>query len=135
MLKRILNYITKPTIIFWRLALSSLSCILARSIWWPKQCSPVRYSWDRSFQPENVQTLCLGRLRLHIGLFGVPRHLLLPIPGSIHHGFNMPLRSRIAMSTALGFSMIACFVSIYKLAIFGQVFSILAVDPSCRSNA
>lgn len=47
---------------------------------------------------------------------------------------NMPLKSRIAVSVALGLSVLACIVSIYKLAIFGSVFEILAEDPTCETS-
>ncbi|KAL2022627.1 hypothetical protein VTK56DRAFT_4971 [Thermocarpiscus australiensis] len=43
---------------------------------------------------------------------------------------NMPLKTRIWVATAMGLSALACVVSIYKLAIFGQIFEILAVDPT-----
>lgn len=46
---------------------------------------------------------------------------------------NMPLRSRLAVSFALGLSVLACIVSIYKLAIFGEIFAILEKDPTCKS--
>lgn len=134
LLKRILNYGTKTTILFWALALSSQACILATSIWWFKQCSPVAYGWDRTIpggKCADVSVLAdLGYFTSAYSAFLDIFFSLYPIPFIMR--LNMPLRSRIAVSTAVGFSMMACFVSIYKLAIFGQVFAILAVDPTCR---
>ncbi|KAB5585701.1 hypothetical protein GE09DRAFT_34086 [Coniochaeta sp. 2T2.1] len=131
-LKRILNYGTKTTVLFWGLALSSQACILATSVWWFKQCSPVEYGWDRTIPggtcaPVSVMAN-LGYFTSAYSAFLDIFFSLYPIPFIMR--LNMPLRSRIAVSTALGFSMMACFVSIYKLAIFGQVFEILAVDPT-----
>ncbi|KFY75298.1 hypothetical protein V499_04759 [Pseudogymnoascus sp. VKM F-103] len=53
---------------------------------------------------------------------------LYPIPLIMR--LNMPFKSRIAVSIALGLSGLACIVSVYKLAIFGQVFKILEQDPT-----
>ena len=47
-LKRILNYGTKTTVLLWGLALSSQACISATSVWWFKQCAPVEYGWNRT---------------------------------------------------------------------------------------
>ena len=135
-LKRILNYGPKTTVLFWGLALSSQACILATSVWWFKQCDPVEYGWDRTIPGGKcapVSVLAnLGYFTSAYSAFLDIFFSLYPIPFIMR--LNMPLRSRIAVSTALGFSMMACFVSIYKLAIFGQVFEILAVDPTCKSH-
>lgn len=133
-LNRILNYGTKTTVLFWGLALSSQACILATSVWWFRQCSPVAYGWDRSIPDgkcADVSVLAnLGYFTSAYSAFLDIFFSLYPIPLIMR--LNMPLRSRIAVSVALGLSMMACFVSIYKLAIFGEVFAILAEDPTCR---
>jgi hypothetical protein len=61
-------------------------------------------------------------LDLFFGLYPIPLIMRL----------NMPFKSRIAVSIALGLSGLACIVSVYKLAIFGQVFEILEQDPTCE---
>ncbi|KFY59634.1 hypothetical protein V496_05588 [Pseudogymnoascus sp. VKM F-4515 (FW-2607)] len=131
-LKRILDYGLKTTILFWALALSSQACILATSVWWFKQCTPVEYGWDRSIPGGHcapVKVMAdLGYFTSAYSAFLDLFFALYPIPLIMR--LNMPLKSRIAVSIALGLSGLACIVSIYKLAIFGQVFEILEKDPT-----
>lgn len=130
-LKRILDYGTKTTIVFWGLALSSQACILATSVWWFVQCKPVEYGWNRSIDGTCAPISVLADLGYFTSAYSAFLDIffaLYPIPLIMR--LNMPLKSRIAVSIALGLSALACIVSIYKLAIFGQVFEILAVDPT-----
>jgi len=130
-LKRILNYGTKTTILFWGLALSSQACILATSIWWFKQCTPVARGWDMTIEGTCAPVSVLANLGYFTSAYSAFLDMffaLYPIPFVMK--LNMPLRNRIAVSAALTLSVLACIISIYKLAIFGQVFAILATDPT-----
>ncbi|KAK2596137.1 hypothetical protein QQS21_006414 [Conoideocrella luteorostrata] len=130
-LKRILNYGTKTTIAFWALALSSQACILATSVWWWKQCDPIERGWNRTVEGTCAPVSVLANLGYFTSAYSAFLDIffaLYPIPFVMR--LNMPLKSRIAVSIALGLSALACIVSIYKLAIFGQIFEILAVDPT-----
>ncbi|OBT61042.1 hypothetical protein VE03_09157 [Pseudogymnoascus sp. 23342-1-I1] len=130
-LKRILDYGRKTTILFWILALSSQACILATSVWWFKQCTPVEYGWDRSIDGHCAPVKVMADLGYFTSAYSAFLDLffaLYPIPLIMR--LNMPFKSRIAVSIALGLSGLACIVSIYKLAIFGQVFEILEQDPT-----
>jgi hypothetical protein len=132
-LKRILNYGTKTTVVFWGLALSSQACILATSVWWFEQCSPVEYGWNRTIPGSCADISVLANLGYFTSAYSAFLDIffaLYPIPFIMR--LNMPFRSRVAVSVALGFSAMASVVSIYKLAIFDQVFTILAVDPTCK---
>ncbi|KAK4125665.1 hypothetical protein N657DRAFT_642403 [Parathielavia appendiculata] len=131
-LQRILSPGIKTVIAFWFLGLSSQACILATSVWWFKQCDPVEYGWDRSIPggtcaPVSVMAN-LGYFTSAYSAFLDVFFALYPIPFIMR--LNMPLKTRIAVATALGLSVLACVVSIYKLAIFGQIFEILAFDPT-----
>ncbi|KAL1842330.1 hypothetical protein VTJ49DRAFT_5498 [Mycothermus thermophilus] len=131
-LHRILNPGIKTTIAFWALGISSQACILATSVWWFKQCDPVEYGWDRSIEggwcaPVSVMAN-LGYFTSAYSAFLDLFFSLYPIPFIMR--LNMPLKGRIAVSAAMGLSSSACFLSIYKLAIFGEIFEILAVDPT-----
>lgn len=134
-LQRILEPGTKTTILFWGLALSSQACILATSVWWFKQCDPIERGWD-----QNIPGTCAPiSIMSNLGYFTSAYSAFLdvffasyPVPFIMR--LNMPLKTRIAVATAMGLSALACVVSIYKLAIFGQVFEILAVDPTCRCS-
>ncbi|KAL2267368.1 hypothetical protein VTJ83DRAFT_4645 [Remersonia thermophila] len=131
-LHRILSPGIKTTILFWALGLSSQACILATSIWWFKQCDPVEYGWDRSIEggwcaPVSVLAN-LGYFTSAYSAFLDLFFSLYPIPFIMR--LNMPLKERIAVAVAMGLSSSACFLSIYKLAIFGEIFEILAVDPT-----
>jgi hypothetical protein len=135
-LHRILSPGLKTTIAFWALGISSQACFLATSVWWFKQCDPVEYGWDRSIPggwcaPVSVMAT-LGYFTSAYSAFLDLFFSLYPIPFIMR--LNMPLKNRIAVSVAMGLSSLACFVSIYKLAIFGEIFEILAVDPTCKTT-
>lgn len=136
-LKRILNYGTKTTVVFWGLALTSQACILATSVWWFKQCNPVEYGWDKSIDGgtcASVKVMAdLGYFTSAYSAFLDVFFALYPIPFIMQ--LNMSFKSRIAVSTALGLSILASVVSIYKLCIFGSVFEVLAQDPTCMSSS
>jgi hypothetical protein len=134
-LQRILTPGIKTTIVFWFLALSSQACILATSIWWFKQCDPVERGWDLTLPGSCAPVSILANLGYFTSAYSAFLDVffaLYPIPFIMR--LNMPLKTRIAVATALGLSVLACVVSIYKLAIFGEVFEILAVDPTCKSS-
>ncbi|CAG7563106.1 unnamed protein product [Fusarium equiseti] len=131
-LKRILDYGLKTTILFWGLALSSQACILATSVWWYKQCDPVEFGWDRSIEGgtcASVQVMSdLGYFTSAYSAFLDGFFALYPIPFIMK--LNMPLKNRVLVSIALGLSFMACILSIYKLTIFGEIFVILAENPT-----
>ncbi|RYP77040.1 hypothetical protein DL771_001330 [Monosporascus sp. 5C6A] len=130
-LKRILDYGTKTTILFWALALSSQACILATSVWWFVQCKPVEYGWNKTIDGECADVSVLADLGYFTSAYSAFLDIffaLYPIPFIMR--LNMPLKGRIAVSSALSLSILACVVSIYKLAIFGEVFAILRQDPT-----
>lgn len=132
-LKRILDYGTKTTILFWSLALTSQACFLATSVWWFAQCTPVAYQWDRSIGGTCASTDVLTKLAFATSAFSAFLDLffaLYPVPFIMR--LNMPLRNRIAVCFAFGLSAIACAVSIYKLAVFDSVFELLATDRTCE---
>ncbi|KAK4170687.1 hypothetical protein QBC36DRAFT_391507 [Triangularia setosa] len=98
----------KTTVLFWGLAISSQACILATSVWWYKQCDPIEYGWDRSGEG----TCALIKIMSDLGYFTSAYSAFLdvffafyPIPFIMR--LNMPLRTRIAVATALGLSALA----------------------------
>ncbi|KAK4193744.1 hypothetical protein QBC35DRAFT_510976 [Podospora australis] len=129
-LQRILSPGTKTLILFWGLAISSQACILATSVWWFKQCDPVEFGWDRSIPGGKCASVNimkdLGYFTSAYSAFLDVFFAFYPIPFIMR--LNMPLRTRVAVSTALGLSALAFVVSVYKLAIFGEIFDMLAVD-------
>ena len=132
-LQRILSPGLKTTILFWGLAISSQACILATSVWWYKQCNPVERGWDLTVAGSCAPISILANLGYFTSAYSAFLDVffaLYPIPFIMR--LNMPLRTRIAVAVALGLSVLACLVSIYKLVIFGQVFEIMAVDPTCE---
>lgn len=133
-IQRILLPGIKTKIMFWGLALSSQACILATSVWWFKQCDPIEKGWNPTVEGTCAPVSVMANLGYFTSAYSAFLDILFalyPIPFIMR--LNMPLKSRIAVSAALGLSVLACAVSIYKLAIFGQVFEILAVDPTCES--
>ncbi|RYN29003.1 hypothetical protein AA0114_g12423 [Alternaria tenuissima] len=131
-LKRILDYGLKTTILFWGLALSSQACILATSIWWYKQCDPVEFGWDRTMPGGKCASTKvmsdLGYFTSAYSAFLDVFFALYPIPFIMR--LNMPLKNRILVSIALGLSILASILTIYKLTIFGEIFVVLAENPT-----
>ncbi|KAH9906186.1 hypothetical protein F4778DRAFT_635747 [Xylariomycetidae sp. FL2044] len=130
-LQRILRFRTKTSTLFWGLAVSSQMTILATSVWWFCQCSPVEYGWDQSIDGECADVSILADLGYFTSAYSAFLDIffaIYPIPFIMR--LKMPLKTRIAVSCALGMGVLACVISIYKLAIFGQVFAILATDPT-----
>lgn len=133
LLKRIINYGVKTSILFWGLALTSQACILATSVWWFKQCSPIERGWDQSVEGSCADVSVLANLGYFTSAYSAFLDIffaLYPIPLIMR--LNLRMRSRVTISIAMGLSALACVVSIYKLAIFGQVFALLPVDPTCE---
>ncbi|RFU82000.1 integral membrane [Trichoderma arundinaceum] len=129
-LKRILDYGTKTTILFWGLALTCQSCFLATSIWWFAQCTPAAYQWDKSIEGGRCASNdVLTRLAFATSAYSAFLDLffaLYPVPFIMK--LNMPLRNRLAVCFALGLSAMACAVSVYKLAVFQDAFEMMAED-------
>ena len=133
-LKRILDYGLKTTIVFWGLALSSQACILATSVWWYKQCDPVEFGWNRTIPGGKCASTKvmsdLGYFTSAYSAFLDVFFALYPIPFIMR--LNMPLKNRILVSIALGLSILAFILSLYKLTIFGEIFVVLAENPTCE---
>ncbi|KAL7622457.1 hypothetical protein AAE478_007962 [Parahypoxylon ruwenzoriense] len=131
-LKRILNYGVKTTILFWGLGLTSQACFLTASIWWFKQCDPVEFGWDKSVQGGTCADV---NVMIQLGYFASAYSAFLdlffafyPIPFVMR--LNMPLRNRLAVAAALSLSSLAFVVSVIKLTIFGEIFDISKTDPT-----
>lgn len=131
-LKRILNYGPRTTVLFWTLAITSQCCILATSVWWFEQCQPVAYAWDRTIEGKCASVTILADLGYFTSAYSAFLDLFFALyPSPLILRLNMPLSKRLAMTCALGLSVLGCIISIYKLAIFDQVFKIMATDPTC----
>ncbi|KAJ8106394.1 hypothetical protein OPT61_g9567 [Boeremia exigua] len=131
-LKRILDYGLKTTILFWGLALSSQVCILATSVWWYKQCNPVEFGWNRDIPGGKCAST---KVMADLGYFTSAYSAFLDVffavyPIPLIMRLNMPLKDRILFSIALGLSILAFILTIYKLTIFGEIFEVLAENPT-----
>lgn len=133
-LKRILNYGLKTTILFWGLAFSSQACILATSVWWYNQCDPVEFGWNRTIlggKCASTKVMSdLGYFTSAYSAFLDVFFAVYPIPFIMR--LNMPLKNRILVSIALGLTILAFILTIYKLTIFGEIFVVLAENPTCE---
>ncbi|KAL7943769.1 hypothetical protein V8C42DRAFT_100778 [Trichoderma barbatum] len=129
-LKRILDYGTKTTVLFLGLAITCQACFLAVSVWWFAQCTPVAYQWDKSIKGGSCASgEVLTSLAFATSAYSAFLDLFLafyPIPFVMR--LNMPLRNRLAVCAALGLSAIACAVTVYKLSVFREAFEHMAVD-------
>jgi hypothetical protein len=132
-LQRILCPGIKTTILFWTLALSCQACILATSVWWFKQCDPVERNWDLSIEGKCADISILKNLGYFTSAYSSFLDLFFAIyPTPFIMRLNMPLKTRLAFASAMGLSVLGCFVSLYKLIILRQVFEIMETDPTCR---
>jgi hypothetical protein len=128
-----MNYGLKTTILFWGLGLSSKACISAISVWWYKQCDTVKLSWNRTVPGRNCAST---KVMSDLGFFTSAYFAFLdvffasyPIPFIMR--LNMPFKSRILVSIALGLSILAFILTIYTLTIFRETFEVLAQNPTC----
>ncbi|ETS81261.1 hypothetical protein PFICI_06263 [Pestalotiopsis fici W106-1] len=131
LLRRILTYGNKTAVLFWGLAFTSQACILATSIWWFRQCTPIEYGWDRSIEGSCADVSVLKNLGYFTSAYSAFLDFffaLYPIPLIMR--LNLGLKNRVTISVAMGLSALASAVSVYKLAIFGEVFTMLPSDPT-----
>ena|SRR5690242_7952961 len=114
--------------------LSSQVCILATSVWWYKQCDPVEFGWNRTLPGGRCASTKvmsdLGHFTSAYSAFLDVFFAVYPIPFIMR--LNMPLKNRILVSIALGLSMLAFILIIYKLTIFREIFVLLAENPTCE---
>ncbi|KAI1776994.1 hypothetical protein F4818DRAFT_439355 [Hypoxylon cercidicola] len=131
-LKRILNYGTRTLVVFWTLGITSQACILAVSIWWFRQCSPVAYVWDKNIEGGTCANISvMSNLAYFTSSYSAFLDIFFafyPIPFIMR--LNMPLRSRLAVAGALSLSSLAFVVSVIKLIALGQAFAISETDPT-----
>ncbi|KAL6693273.1 hypothetical protein J3F84DRAFT_76370 [Trichoderma pleuroticola] len=129
-LKRILDYGTKTTVLFLSLAITCQACFLAVSVWWFAQCHPVAYQWDKSIEGGSCASgKVLTSLAFATSAYSAFLDLFFafyPIPFIMR--LNMPLRNRLAVCFALGLSAMACAVSVYKLTVFQDAFREMEQD-------
>ncbi|KAH9900232.1 hypothetical protein F4778DRAFT_166077 [Xylariomycetidae sp. FL2044] len=131
-LKRILNYGKKTSFLFWSLACTSQACILAVSVLWFEQCSPVEFNWDKGIDGGHCMDISV---LTNIAYFTSAYSAFLDIffafyPVPLIMKLNMPLKHRLAVSTALSLSSLAFVVSVLKLALLGEAFAMLPDDPT-----
>lgn len=133
-LKRILNYGTKTSIMFWGLALTSQATVLAMTIWGLLQCRPVSYQWDRSTEGGTC-----ANPTIYVNLAYVTYiystildvfFALYPVPFVMR--LNMPLKLRVGVAISLSISWLGFAISVYKFSIFPKLGTLLAADPSCQ---
>ncbi|KAI0839909.1 hypothetical protein F5Y06DRAFT_295285 [Hypoxylon sp. FL0890] len=131
-LKRILDYGIKTGVLFWTLGITSQACILAVSIWWFRQCSPIEFGWDKSIQGGTCADIkVMSNLAYFTSAYSAFLDIFFafyPIPYVMR--LNMPLRDRLAVAGALSLSSLAFVASVIKLTALGQAFAISATDPT-----
>lgn len=135
-LRRILNYGTKTTLVFWGLALSSQATVVAMMAWGLAQCRPVAYQWDQSIEGG----VCADP-HIYVDLAYVTYvystvldvfFALYPVPFVMR--LNMPLKVRVGVALSLSISWLGFAISVYKFSIFPKLGALLATDPSCKHD-
>ena len=137
LLKRILNYGYKTAIIFWTLCFIAQACTLATSVIWFERCQPVAHQWDPEGVPGNCFSIgIITNLGYFTSAFSAFLDLVFafyPIPTMMK--LNMSLHKRTSVSIGFGLGSLAFAVSVYKMSIYSDIVSELAVDRTCEPAA
>lgn len=98
------------------------------------QCHPAEKYWN-----HDVPGICLSGdtmigFEYFVSSYSAFLDLLLAVfPAPSIMRLNMPLKTRIAVSSALGLGVFASVIQGYKLSILGAAFEYTAGDPTCKS--
>lgn len=124
----------KTLAVFWGLAILSQAGILVVSVLWWEECTPVAYQWDRSIEGGSCPRLSaieyLGYVTSAYSSFLDIFYAVYPLPAIMR--LQMPLRNRIAISTAMGLTAIGFVLSVYKIVELTHVLPMLTTDATCE---
>lgn len=119
---------------FWALALLSQAGIFAVSVLWWEECTPIAYQWDRSIEGGSCPRLTaieyMGYVTSAYSSFLDLFYAVYPLPAIMR--LQLPLKNRLAISTAMGLTAIGFVVSIYKIVELTNVLPMLPDDPTCE---
>lgn len=122
------------SVLLWGLAFVGQALIFSMSVFLFIQCSPTEKNWDKT-----VEGICLPEgtmigIEYFVSSYSAFLDLFLAVfPAPFIMRLNMPLRTRLAVSGALGLGVFASIIQGYKLSIMGASFEYTDKDPTCKS--
>ncbi|KAK9802145.1 putative Integral membrane protein [Seiridium cardinale] len=131
LLRRILNFGLHTSVLLWGLAFVGQALIFSMSVFVFIQCDPAAKNWD-----TDLPGICLPRgtmiaLEYFVSSYSAFLDLFLAVfPAPFIMRLNMPLKTRLAVSGALGLGVFASIIQGYKLSIMGASFQLSQNDPT-----
>lgn len=124
------------SVLLWGLTFVGQALIFSMSVYLFIQCNPAEKNWNK-----DVPGICLPDdtmidIEYFVSSYSAFLDLFLAVfPAPFIMRLNMPLKTRIAVSSALGLSVFASIVQGYKLSIMGASFELSSEDPTCKRSA
>ncbi|KAI0123714.1 hypothetical protein BJ170DRAFT_92455 [Xylariales sp. AK1849] len=131
LLRRILNYGLHTAVFFWGLAFVGQALIFSMSVFIFVQCNPTAKNWDKDIPGICLPTDVLIGIEYFVSSWSAFLDLFFavyPVPFVMR--LNMPMKTRIAVSSALSLGVFACIIQGYKLSILGPSFVETDKDPT-----
>ncbi|ETS77661.1 hypothetical protein PFICI_09723 [Pestalotiopsis fici W106-1] len=131
LLRRILNYGLHTSVLLWGLTFVGQALIFSMSVFLFIQCSPTEKNWDKSIEGICLPDSTMIGIEYFVSSYSAFLDLFLAIfPAPFIMRLNMPLRTRLAVSGALGLGVFASIIQGYKLSIMGASFKYTDEDPT-----
>ncbi|KAI4604325.1 hypothetical protein KJ359_000460 [Pestalotiopsis sp. 9143b] len=131
LLRRILNYGLHTSVLLWGLAFVGQALIFSMSVFLFIQCSPTEKNWDKTVEGICLPDGTMIGIEYFVSSYSAFLDLFLAVfPAPFVMRLNMPLRTRLAVSGALGLGVLASVIQGYKLSIMGASFKYTDEDPT-----
>ncbi|KAH8658003.1 hypothetical protein BX600DRAFT_439177 [Xylariales sp. PMI_506] len=133
LLKRILDYGKRTTIVFWTLGGLGQAFIFSVSVFAFAQCKPVAKNWDSDLAGSCAPLSTIIGIEYFASTWSAALDLLFALyPAPFIMRLNMPLKTRLAVCAALSLGVLASVIQGYKLSIMGAAFEATGTDPTCK---
>ncbi|KAI0174103.1 hypothetical protein BJ166DRAFT_137557 [Pestalotiopsis sp. NC0098] len=131
LLRRILNYGLHTSVLLWGLAFVGQALIFSMSVFLFIQCSPTAKNWDKTVDGICLPDGTMIGIEYFVSSYSAFLDLFLAVfPAPFVMRLNMPLRTRLAVTGALGLGVLASIIQGYKLSIMGASFKYTDEDPT-----
>lgn len=124
------------SVLLWGLAFIGQALIFSMSVYLFLQCSPTEKYWDHDVPGICLPDSTMIGIEYFVSSYSAFLDFFLAIfPAPFIMRLNMPLKTRLAVTGALGLGVFASIIQGYKLSIMGASFEYTAEDPSCELQA
>ncbi|KAH6656529.1 hypothetical protein BKA67DRAFT_552241 [Truncatella angustata] len=131
LLRRILMFGLRTSVVLWGLAFVGQVLIFSTSVFIFIQCNPAEKNWNKDVDGICLPDSTIIAIEYFVSSYSAFLDMffaLFPVPFVMR--LNMPLKTRIAVSTALSIGVLAGIVQAYKLSILGTSFKYTTLDPT-----